>query len=173
MEKEQVIKALFRYPQKRVPGLAEEELILVEEAGIEGDCHADGGDRQISLLTVQEKEWMQKQERKGFCFQKYKENILLDGISLSKCNPGDVLICGEAVMELTDSMKRCYPQCCKLISEEGRCLLAGSLRFARVKKGGSIRLGMKISLGNDEKIKEEDMGTSRCEEDPERCFTFL
>ena len=73
-----MIKALFRYPEKKKPAVCEKELILKESFGIEGDHHADGGERQISLVTVSEKEWMNQQEIKGFCFKKYKENILLE-----------------------------------------------------------------------------------------------
>ena len=91
------IVSLMRYPEKKAPAVVEKELILKQDFGIEGDHHADGGERQISLLTLKEKEWMQNQEVKGFCFKKYKENILLDGISLSECKKGDLIKCGDAV----------------------------------------------------------------------------
>ena len=59
-----MIKALWRYAEKKAPAIQEKQLLLKEGYGIEGDHHADGGDRQISLLTVAEKEWMQKQSGK-------------------------------------------------------------------------------------------------------------
>ena len=136
-----MIKALFRYPEKKKPAVPEKELILKESFGIEGDHHADGGERQISLVTVAEKAWMQEQKVQGFCFQKYKENLLLEGTSLAKCKPGDLLVCGEVVLEFTSSFKSCHPELCSLAGE-GKCILAGSSRFARVKKGGVLREGM-------------------------------
>ncbi len=139
-----VIKALMRYPVKKEPAVEEQELVLKDNFGIEGDHHADGGERQISLVTVSEKEWMNAQEVKGFCFKKYKENILLDGVSLADCREGDMLVCGEVVLELTGSIKSCHPELCKLAVEEGKCILAGSSRFARVKCGGTIHTGMKV-----------------------------
>ena len=135
------IVALMRYPEKKAPAVSENSLILKQDFGIEGDHHADGGERQISLLTVAEKEWMQAQEVKGFCFKKYKENILLDGISLSDCKQGDLLKCKEVVLELTSSIKSCHPELCSLVNE-GKCILAGSSRFAKVKCGGSLCVGM-------------------------------
>lgn len=135
------IVALMRYPEKKAPAVSENSLILKQDFGIEGDHHADGGDRQISLLTVAEKEWMQAQEVKGFCFKKYKENILLDGIDLSNCKQGDLLGCEEVVLELTSSIKSCHPELCSLVNE-GKCILAGSSRFAKVKCGGSLCVGM-------------------------------
>ena len=142
-----MIKALFRYPEKKKPAVAEKELILKECFGIEGDHHADGGDRQISLVTVSEKEWMEKQEIKGFCFKKYKENILLDGVSLADCKEGDLLAMGDAVLEMTGSFKSCHPELCQLAGE-GKCILAGSSRFAKVVCGGIIKEGMPVLWKN-------------------------
>lgn len=142
-ERKYIVNALFRYPQRKAPAVREERLILEEDLGIKGDCHADGGKRQISLMTVQEKEWMEKQEIKGFCFRKYKENILLDGGYLRQCGPGNLLKFDEAVLELTDSMKHCHSELCELAAE-GKCILAGSSRFAQVKKSGIIQQGMDV-----------------------------
>ena len=139
------IVALMRYPEKKAPAVMEDKLTLKQDFGIEGDHHADGGERQISLLTLKEKEWMQNQEVKGFCFKKYKENILLDGISLSECKKGDLIKCGDAVLELTSSIKSCHPELCSLVNE-GKCILAGSSRFAKVKCGGSLRVGMSAAI---------------------------
>lgn len=135
------IVSLMRYPEKKAPAVVEETLTLKKDFGVEGDHHADGGERQISLLTVQEKEWMKSQEVKGFCFKRYKENILLDGVSLSDCKQGDLLKCGDAVLELTSSIKSCHPELCSLVNE-GKCILAGSSRFAKVNCGGAIYVGM-------------------------------
>ena len=137
--------ALMRYPEKKAPAVSEERLILKQDMGIEGDHHADGGERQISLLTVEEKEWMQAQKVKGFCFKKYKENVLLSGLDLSNCKQGDRLKCEEAVLELTASIKSCHPELCKLAAG-GNCILAGSSRFAKVICGGTIGVNMPVMI---------------------------
>ena len=141
--------SLARHPEKKVLPIMEEELKLIENFGIEGDCHSDGGNRQISLLTRDGQEWMQRNQTKGFCFRKYKENLLLEGIPLEKCNQGDLLVCGEVVLELTEPVKRCHPELCKLASEETKCLLPDFCRFARVVKGGIIRRGMEVQVKRD------------------------
>ena len=142
-----MIKALFRYPEKKKPAVSEKELVLKEAFGIEGDHHADGGDRQISLVTVSEKEWMEQQQEKGFCFNKYKENILLEGISLADCKEGDLLAVGDTILEMTSSIKNCHPELCQLAGS-GNCILAGSSRFAKVKCGGTIKEGMPVIWKN-------------------------
>ena len=140
------IKELFRYPEKKMPGVKESKVIVEKSMGILGDHHADGGERQISLVAVFEKEWMERQELKGFCFKKYKENILLDGIDLRKCHSGNLLKCGDAVLELTGEIKSCYPELCKLAEYKENCILAGSCRFAKVKVSGVIEAGMSVEI---------------------------
>ena len=140
------IRALYRTEQKKAPAIEEETLMLTEQVGIEGDCHANGGERQISLLTVEEKEWMEQQETEGFCFRKFKENILLDGISLKNCQAGDVLECGDAQIELSAFVKRCQWELCRLAKNDVDCPFADSVRFASVKKSGMIQKGMKVWL---------------------------
>lgn len=139
------IEKLYRYPEKKMPPVQESELVLCEGKGVEGDCHADGGDRQVSLLTVSEKEWMERQEKPGFCFRKYKENILFGEGFLNSCKSGDLLDVEGTVLELTDSIKSCHPDLCHLV-KKGNCILAGSSRFAKVKRGGTIRVGMQVRM---------------------------
>lgn len=142
------IKALYRYPAKGEPAVQEEKLVLVKDMGILGDHHGKGGNRQIALLTLAEKRWMEQQEIKGFCFRKYKENILLDGCSLKECHPGDLLCIGEAVLEITEYAKSCYPDLCALAKNKEACLLEGSSAFAVVKKGGEIAGNDAVYRGN-------------------------
>lgn len=146
MKREGKVAALFRYPQKRMPGIEESELVCVEHSGIDGDHHADGGERQISLLTVQEKQWMQQQEQQGFCFKKYRENILLDGLELYGYRSGDLIQIGDVVLELTGEIKSCHPDLCHLADGAHNCILAGTSRFAQVKSGGTIQVGMCVTI---------------------------
>ena len=137
MQKEILVKALYRYPQKKMPAVEEETLHLIEGEGIEGDCHSDGGDRQISLLSMEMREWMKAQEKPGFCFKKYKENLLLDGEAFQNLRPGMQLFIGETILEITEASKSCHPELCRL-AETGACHMAGSSLFAKVIKGGLI-----------------------------------
>lgn len=135
------IKTLCRYPAKGEPAVEEEKLVLIKDMGILGDHHGKGGNRQIALLTLSEKTWMEQQEVKGFCFRKYKENILLDGCSLKEYHPGDLLRIGTAVLEITEYEKSCYPELCALAKKQETCLLKGSSAFAVVRESGEINRG--------------------------------
>lgn len=138
---EAVVRGLFRYPVRGGIPVEEGSLTLLEEKGIQGDCHADGSDRQISLLTETEKIWMEQQPVKGHCFRKYKENILLGGISLRELSPGDCLQIGSAVLLVAADKKSCHRELCPLAASRETCILAGCCSFAAVKKGGAIHKG--------------------------------
>ncbi len=140
------IVSLFRYPQKRMPSISEQKIVLLEGAGIEGDFHADGGDRQIAFMTAEGRAWMQQQEIQGHCFKRYKENILLEGLCLTDVEPGDLLMCDDVVLEFSSAIKRCHPDICSLAASDITCRLSEYVRFARVKKGGMIRTGMKVYI---------------------------
>ena len=140
------VKALYRYPEKGMPAVTEDKMVFEKSMGIVGDHHADGGERQISIVTVSERAWMEKQTVKGFCFKKYKENMLLDGMDLAGCQTGDLLKCGDVVLELTGVIKSCYPDLCKFAEHKDDCILAGSSRFAKVRAGGTIEVGMSVEI---------------------------
>ena len=141
-----ILKELYRYPVKKEPAVQEESLILEAGAGICGDCHKDGGERQVALLTVTEKQWMEQQDVQGFCFHKYKENLLLDGCSLADLHPGDRLRIGSAVLEITGGVKGCYPKLCRQASVREKCMLAGCSMFAVVRESGVIEKGMEVTF---------------------------
>ena len=141
-----IIKSLCRYPAKGEPAIPEKSLVLEAGRGICGDYHSDGGKRQIAVITTTEKTWMQQQEVKGFCFRKYKENLLLDGFSLADCHAGDRLQIGDAVLEIADSGKSCHRELCSLAKTGGSCMLAGRSMFAFVCTGGTIETGMRVII---------------------------
>jgi len=138
------LKALKRYPVKKGEAVQENQLELIAEQGIVGDCHADGGLRQISLLTTEQKNWMEQQEVKGFCFAKFRENILLEtevGLQV-----GDRLQLGEAVIELTENRKVCHEELCAMAKRDIPCLLSGGCLFAAVLQSGMITLESPVAL---------------------------
>ena len=138
------LRALKRYPIKKGAAVEEKELELIAQQGIVGDCHADGGLRQISLLTTKQKEWMEQQEVKGFCFAKFRENILLE--TDRKLQVGDKLQLGEAVIELTENRKVCHEELCAMAKNDIPCLLSGGCLFAAVLQSGIITLASPVSL---------------------------
>lgn len=136
------IKSLYRYEIKGALPVKENSLTLCEGIGIQGDYHGDGGNRQVALLTMTEKMWMERQPMKGFCFHKYKENILFEGGSLRDCHPGDMIYAGSAVLRITESRKSCHPELCVLADMHEKCILSGLYSFAAVEQSGVICVGM-------------------------------
>ena len=139
--------ALKRYPVRKQPAIAETSLVLTAGAGIEGDCHADGGARQISVLTASQKAWMKARTEKGFCFHKFKENLLLD--CDEPLEPGMYLAIGDAVIQFSESIKTCHPEVCSLIKD---CALAGGNLFARVIKSGTITIDSPVWIVPGEEL---------------------
>jgi len=134
-----VVRKLTRYSAKGVPGETAQSARLVAGLGMEGDFHANGGERQLSLLSIEERRWMESRTEPGLCFGRYKENILFD-VAQPALVPGTRVAVGEAVLEISDGGKRCFGQC--PLFDQGRvCVLAGRSLFAKVARGGIVRVG--------------------------------
>jgi len=90
----------------------------------------------LSFLSGDDRQFMDTVP--GLCFDRYKENILLD-VALSPI-PGTKLAVGEAVLETSDGGKRCF-ETCPLFGQGRDCVLAGRSLFAKVVQGGVIHTG--------------------------------
>lgn len=137
MERIGIVKALCFYPEKGSHGVDADCLEFMAGQGIAGDCHADGSPRQIAVLTAAEQEWMDGQEIKGFCFRKYKANIIFEGFSLHDLTAGTRLHIGTAVLEVTSAAKKCPKDLCELAKSGGACKLRGTHAFATVVESGT------------------------------------
>ena len=133
------IVALTRYHKKGEPGEQLTEMRLLEGLGVEGDFH-QGGDRQVSLLSIEARRWMEAQTKKGLCFEKFRENILVEGLPLEDLKNGSLLSLGNVVLRTGTHNKRCYDEC-GLFSKGMPCRLSGCAVFAVVERGGTINTG--------------------------------
>gem|GEM_PF-227797 len=132
---------LTRYSAKGAPGEVVQSARLFAKLGMEGDFHATGGERQLSLLSWEERQWMDNQAEPGLCFDRYKENILFDvALPPPARVPGTRLAVGEAVLETSDGGKQCFDQC-PLFGQGRPCLLAERSFFAKVARGGVVQTG--------------------------------
>ena len=127
--------ALKLYRKKGAPGELVSEINLVENIGIEGDYHK-GSDKQISILSEEARLWMENQAEKGLCFDKFKENILVDRTQGLKT--GNLLSAG-ATLRITEA-KSCYDEC-SLFLKGSVCLLSRDAFFAMVEQGGVLKTG--------------------------------
>src|SRR3989339_1262257 len=123
----------------RGPKSKVEEINLVKDLGVEGDYHAKGGLRQVSLLAS---ESIQKQKEKGIELDDgaFGENIITEGIELTKLSIGQKLKIGEAELEITKIGKECVERCI-IYYQTGDCIMPREGVFAKVLKGGQIKPG--------------------------------
>lgn len=133
------VAGIICYPAKDKAEIILQEVTLRQNLGMEGDFHADGGERQISLLSRDAREWMRAQSEKGLCFTRYKENFSLDGIPMERLRIGSRIKMGEAILEISAKKTRCHSEC-PLFSRGAACRLAKEGLYARVVKSGNVSI---------------------------------
>jgi len=121
-----------------------EEAVLVAAHGIEGDAHAGDWHRQVSLLAIESVELMQERGARVGPGD-FGENITTRGIELSALAVGARLAIGEAELEITQIGKDCRKPC-SIYEQIGDCVMPRDGVFARVLRGGAVRVGDAIDL---------------------------
>jgi MOSC domain-containing protein YiiM len=137
-----IIERIRIYPAKGSAGTELAEGRLIENFGLEGDFHAEESEKQVSLLSAQIRETAD-QKNNGLCFSRFQENLTVRCRELF--GPGNRLVAGEAVLEITADLKHCHKEC-NLYKAGKRCSLAGMNLFARVLKSGIVRIGDTIDV---------------------------
>jgi len=131
---------LTRYAAKGAPGEEVRSARFLAGLGMEGDFHAQAGERQLSFLSTAERRWMGAQAEQGLCFGRYKENILFEAELSFAPAPGTKIAVGEVVLEICGSGKKCFVGC-PLFDRGQACILAGRSLFAKVIRGGLVCAG--------------------------------
>jgi len=124
---------------------AVEEVVLIEDHGIEGDAHAGPWHRQVSFLAS---ESIEKARERGLdvTFGDFAENISTSGLDWEKLPIGTRVKLGDsAVVEITQIGKECHNKCA-IYYLAGDCIMPREGVFARVLKGGKIRCGDAVSV---------------------------
>ncbi len=132
------------FAEKRQPGETKKTVIFEKGVGIQGDRHADGGNRQVSILLSGIRDWMHAQEEPGLCFTRYKENLEISGLNGAQFQKGTHLYIGEAELEIT-FVKRCFQEC-RYLAERKDCLLLHGAFYARVIKSGEVSVGDNVII---------------------------
>lgn len=121
------------------------EGLLIEDFGLKGDAHAGKWHRQISLLGI---ESINKMRDKGYqlSFGDFAENLTVEGLTLPKLPLGTKLKIGEEVLlEITQIGKECHYDC-EIRRKIGDCVMPREGIFARVLKGGKVKVGDEIEV---------------------------
>jgi len=116
------------------------EAELIQEWGIKDDAHAGHWHRQVSLLSIEKiKDFREKGGH--VAFGAFGENLVVQGFDLSKLPVGTLLQCGNNVLlEITQIGKECHDHCA-IYKSVGDCIMPREGIFARVLKGGIVRIG--------------------------------
>ncbi len=126
--------------RKRNVGRAE----LRPDWGIVGDAHAANWHRQVSLLAW---ESIEKMRALGLNVTEgsFAENITTEGLDLVGLPVGTRLRLGEALVEVTQIGKVCHDRCA-IYHQAGDCVMPREGIFARVHRGGIVRVGDPIEV---------------------------
>lgn len=124
-------KGVQKHPVKRI--------CLVEDFGVEKDAHAGAGDRQVSFLSA---ESINELEKEGLKLPPgaFGENVVTRGLDWTTIRVGGQIRIGETVLEVTHIGKVCHTPC-SIFHTIGRCIMPERGIFARVLKGGVIHAG--------------------------------
>ncbi len=118
---------------------------LVAGQGFEGDAHAAGWHRQVSLLAL---ESIEKMRKMGFNVNPgdFAENITTQGLDLLSLPLGTRLKVGEEVLlEISQIGKVCHTKCA-IYYQAGDCVMPREGIFARVLQGGNVKVGDEIKV---------------------------
>jgi MOSC domain-containing protein YiiM len=118
---------------------------LLVEHGLEGDAHAEGGIRQVSLLSLASIDKMMAAGAK-VAPGDFAENLTVAGLEVMHLPVGTLLKVGDEVeLEITQIGKTCHKGCA-IRELVGDCVMPREGVFARVLKEGVVRPGDTIEV---------------------------
>jgi len=113
----------------------------VTPLGIAGDAHAGRWHRQVSLLDAAAVKKFTAAKGTAVAPGEFAENLLTEGVDLSRAAPLDRVLAGPVELEITQIGKECHGPGCSVAQRVGTCLMPQEGLFARVVKPGAIRVG--------------------------------
>jgi MOSC domain-containing protein YiiM len=118
---------------------------LLVEHGLEGDAHAEGGIRQVSLLSLASIDKMVAMGAKVKPGD-FAENLTVDGLEVMTLPIGVVLKVGaDALLQITQIGKTCHKGCA-IREQVGDCVMPREGVFARVLRAGVVKVGDTIEV---------------------------
>ncbi len=116
------------------------EITLVANHGVQGDAHADGTHRQLSLLALEDVEYMRSLGADVHPGD-FAENITTEGVVLHTLPVGTHFAIGQDIeLVLTQIGKECHMGCA-IRQQVGDCIMPRRGVFCRILKGGVVRPG--------------------------------
>ena len=131
---------------------------LILDRGFEGDAHAGGWHRQVSLLA---QESIDKMREKGLDVSAgdFAENITTQGFDLLALPIGSVIEVGaDVVLEISQIGKICHTKCA-IYYQAGDCVMPKEGIFAVVRQAGDVRVG--------DEVRVRSLGDGTCDRTPQ------
>jgi len=119
---------------------------VVTMKGIEGDAHAGLWHRQISVLDKSSIDNFSNEKDIELSPGAFGENLVIDGIDLSKVSVLDRFVIGEVELEVTQIGKKCHGDACSIFRRTGECIMPKVGLFTRVIKEGNLHKGQSVEL---------------------------
>lgn len=140
--------AVCTSPEKGTQKTAVAEGNFIEDYGIEGDAHAGKWHRQVSLLSYDR---IEEFRARGAEVEDgaFGENLVVQGIDFRSLAVGTRLRCNDVILEMTQIGKECHHGC-QIFQKMGDCIMPREGVFARVIRGGKIRVGDVMRVDNNE-----------------------
>lgn len=122
-----------------------DQVMLLEDFGIEGDAHAGKWHRQVSLLAQESVDKMIAKGLDHLTPGVFAENITTEGIILYELPVGTVLKIGNTIHEVTQIGKECHDGC-EIKKITGDCVMPREGIFTKVLEGGMLKAGDEITI---------------------------
>lgn len=132
------ISRLQIFEEKKAPGRRMESVQVVKDGGIKGDLHCLDGKKQISIMTEEVCRFLETEEVKGLCFQRFKANLVLDG--QIELEVGDRIRAGGTLLLVTGKKGPCFEEC-RRYQRGMDCMLKEGCWFATSLEDGVIHQG--------------------------------
>ena len=142
------VKAVCISEKKGTPKKNIGEALFIEDYGVEKDAHAGKWHRQVSLLSYDK---IEEFRARGAEVEDgaFGENLVVEGIDFRSLPVGTRLCCGEVILEMTQIGKECHHSC-QIYQKMGDCIMPREGVFARVIRGGKLRIGYEMKVAEDE-----------------------
>ena len=119
---------------------------MITVNGLENDAHAGKWHRQVSILGADSIDNFALSAGIELAPGAFGENIVLEGIDLSKVSVLDRFVIGDAELEVTQIGKKCHGDACSIFKRTGECIMPKTGLFARVVKAGTIHKGQGVEF---------------------------
>lgn len=138
-----VIVSINKSEKKGTVKFPYSEGVLVAGKGIDGDAHADGSHRQLSLLARESVDKMEEKSGMKLDDGVFAENLTTNGIVLHELPVGTRLCAGPCLLEVTQIGKECHSDC-EIKQKVGKCVMPLEGIFCKILRGGIVRTGQCI-----------------------------